>query len=284
MQPIIYASMDYMIVTVDTGGTKTLVAGFTRDGIPRGEVKFPTPSTPSEYIKKLTDVLIEEFGSQKVAAIAIAMPGIVKDNVALYCQNLGWKNFDVAKALTGVLGGAPIFVDNDANLAGIAETRSLHTIPRLSLYVTISTGIGTGFITNGRIDPALRHSEGGLSVLEFEGAQRTWESFASGGAIHRHYKQYARDITSRRIWNQIANHISRGFLTIIPTTQPEVIIIGGSIGTYFDQYKDQLIDILKDKLPPQIPVPKIIQAKHPEQAVIYGCYYYALDSLADIAS
>ena len=28
-----------------------------------------------------------------------------------------------------------------------------------------------------------------------------------------------------------------------------------------------------------IPLPRIVQANHPEQAVIYGCYYYALDAL-----
>lgn len=270
-----------MIVTVDTGGTKTLVASFTRDGIPKGQIKFPTPPTPAGYLEKLTDVLIEEFGHQKVAAIVVALPGTVRDDVVVYCPNLGWKNFDVRKRLTGVLGNAQVFVENDANLAAIAETRSLSSIPRLSLYVTISTGIGTGFVTNGRIDPALRYSEGGRSILEYEGKQQTWESFGSGGAIYRKYKQYARDITSKRTWNEIADLISRGFLTIIPTTQPDVIIIGGSIGTYFDQYKVQLVEILKSKMPSHINMPKIVQAKHPEQAVIYGCYYYGLDSLAD---
>lgn len=75
--------------------------------------------------------------------------------------------------------------------------------------------------------------------------------------------------------------MSRGFLAVIPVIQPDVIIIGGSIGTYFDQYQAQLKGILKEKLPPHIPLPKLVQAKHPEQAVIYGCYYYALDVLAD---
>jgi glucokinase len=40
-----------------------------------------------------------------------------------------------------------------------------------------------------------------------------------------------------------------------------------------------LIGLLKEKLPEHIPAPKIIQAAHPEEAVIYGCYYYALDML-----
>jgi glucokinase len=62
-----------------------------------------------------------------------------------------------------------------------------------------------------------------------------------------------------------------------------LIIIGGSIGTYFDRYSDQLEKILKEKLPDHIPCPKFVAAKHPEQAVIYGCYYHALDNLDHIA-
>ena len=36
----------------------------------------------------------------------------------------------------------------------------------------------------------------------------------------------------------------------------------------------------KEKLPPHIPCPKFVAAKYPELAVIYGCYYYALDNFA----
>ena len=93
------------------------------------------------------------------------------------------------------------------------------------------------------------------------------------------YKKMAKDIKSKRIWYQIADRISRGFLAIIPTVQPDVIIIGGSVGAHFEKYRVQLEGILKDPLPPHIPCPKIIKAQHPEEAVIYGCYYYGKDYL-----
>jgi len=269
-----------MLVTVDTGGTKTLVASFSEDGILGDEIKFETPKKSADFVTQLRKTLVEAYGDQTVEAVVIGMPGIVKDGVAIWCQNLGWKNFDVQSAIKGVLGDAPILVENDANLAGLAETRILSPIPALSLYVTISTGIGTGIITNGVINPSLRYSEGGRALVEFDGIVREWESFASGKAIHDSYGKYARDITNKRTWYQIADRISRGFLALIPTLQPDIIIIGGSIGTYFDRYADQLRGLLKEKLPPHIAVPKIIHASHPEQAVIYGCYYYALDTLS----
>lgn len=270
-----------MLVTVDTGGTKTLVASFNEQGELQESLKFPTPPDQNEYVTLLRQTLQDTYGSAHVDAIVVALPGIIKDGVAIWCNNLGWKNFDAATALQGVLGDAPVIIENDANLAGLAETRSLDPIPTSSLYVTISTGIGTGIITNGHIDPGLRHSEGGRALVEYNGEEHEWESFASGQAIYKIYGQYARDITDPAIWDDIADRISQGFVAMIPMIQPDIIIIGGSIGTYFDSYSAQLKAVLTEQLPPHIPCPEMIQAKHPEEAVLYGCYYYALDYLTD---
>lgn len=268
-----------MLIAVDTGGTKTLIAGFKRDGTMGKTMKFPTPRREAEYVALLRRTLQETYGDEKIEAVVVALPGIIKDGVAVWCNNLGWKNFTAQKALSGVFGNAPVLIENDANLAGLAETRVLTPMPVSSLYVTISTGIGTGIITNGVIDPGLRKSEGGRMLVEYDGLVQEWERFASGHAIVETYGKYARDITSKRTWNQIADRISRGFLAVIPLLQPDTVIIGGSIGTYFKQYDEQLKAILKEKLPPHIPCPKFRQAKHPEMAVVYGCYYYAIDYL-----
>lgn len=270
-----------MIVAVDTGGTKTLIAGYTEDGKITTEFKFPTPSNRSEYVETLTTHLKALFDPAQVDVIVIALPGIIKEGVAVWCNNLHWRNFDLGREMKGVLGKAPIYIENDANLAGLAETRQRTPMPLSSLYVTVSTGIGSGVITNGKIDPGLRHSEAGRALIEYDGVVREWETFGSGKAIYNTYGKYARDIHSKRTWRKIADRISRGFLAVIPIIQPDMIIIGGSIGTYFKQYEEDLKGILKEKLPDHIPLPKLVQAKHPEEAVIYGCYYYALDVLAD---
>lgn len=280
-QQLRYGTLLGMLVTVDTGGTKTLVASFSEDGVLGQQVKFATPKTTAEYVKTLTQTLLEQYGDQLVDAVVIAIPGIIQDGVALWCNNLGWIDFDVAGAFKGVLGDAPIFIENDANLAGLAEARSLRKIPPSVLYVTISTGVGTGLITNGRINPTLRRGQGGLSLLEFDGSLQQWEKFASGKAIYKMYHKFGRDIHNKRTWRQIADRISRGFLALTPLLQPDIIIIGGSIGVYFDQFSAPLKEILEKKMPPHIPIPRIVKAVHPEQAVIYGCYYYALDKITD---
>ena len=269
-----------MIVTIDTGGTKTLIASFGKNGKMGKSIKFPTPSNPSEYVSVLKHTIQTEYGHDEVEVIVLALPGIIRDGTAVWCQNLGWSNFEASKELHGLLPNVPLLIENDANLAGLAETRALNPVPTSSLYVTISTGIGSGVTTNGFIDPGLRHSEAGQALVEYDGRVQRWEVFASGHAIVRVYKQFARDITSKRTWRQIADRISRGFLAVIPIIQPDVIIIGGSVGTYFDRYADYLEGILREHLPPHIPCPRIVQAQHPEQAVIYGCYYYGKDYLS----
>lgn len=273
-----------MLVTVDTGGTKTLVASFSEDGVLGQQIKFATPKTTSEYVKVLTDTLVEEYGNQSVDALVIAIPGIIQDGVAIWCNNLKWTNFDAAAAFKGVLGDAPVLIENDANLAGLAEARSLRNPPKMVMYMTVSTGIGIGMITGGNIDRTLQHGQGGMTILEYDGVLRQWESFASGKAIVNVYHKFGRDIHNKRTWHQIADRISRGLLALIPILRPDVIVVGGSMGVFFDQYADDLASILDEKLPPHAPVPKLVQAKHPEQAVIYGCYYYALDNLAHSAS
>jgi glucokinase len=269
-----------MLVTVDTGGTKTLIASFDHDGMMGKTIKFPTPKNQDEYVQLLRTTLQTHYKTTPVEALVVGLPGIIKNGVAIWCNNLKWKNFDAHSALTGVFDNTPVLIENDANLAGLAETRTLNPMPISSLYVTISTGIGTGVITNGRIDPGLRYSEGGRALVEFNGEVREWESFASGRAIHRDFGRYARDITDDTTWTQIADRISRGFLAIVPIIQPDIITIGGSIGTYFSRYGTQLEATLRAKLPPHINCPRFRQATHPEEAVIYGGYYYAIDCLS----
>lgn len=269
-----------MIITIDTGGTKTLVSSFGRNGRMGKSIKFPTPADQKEYVKALRETVRAEFGhADAVDVIVLALPGIIKDGVAVWCNNLGWANFNAAKELHDLLPGVPLLVENDANLAGLAETRALNPVPVSSLYITVSTGIGSGVITNGFIDPGLRLSEAGRALVEYNGRVQSWETFASGKAIVKVYKKFARDIKSKRTWRQIADRISRGMLAVIPIIQPDVIIIGGSVGTYFDRYGEDLKDILTEHLPAHIPCPKLVSAQHPEQAVVYGCYYYGKDYL-----
>jgi glucokinase len=140
------------------------------------------------------------------------------------------------------------------------------------LYVTVSTGIGTGFIEHRMIDPGLADSEGGQIMLEHHGKLVKWEDFASGHAIVKRFHKKAAEITDDTIWKTIAHDLATGLIQLIAISQPEIIVLGGSVGTYFSRYKESLTKALKRYETPLVQIPPIREAARPEEAVIYGCY------------
>lgn len=268
-----------MIVAVDTGGTKTLVAVFDTKGQIIAERKFPTPKDVHDYAKQTRAVVDELLGDEDITCLSVALPGTVVDGVMTWAGNLGWHDVDMKKLMEGHYD-CPVIVENDANLAGLAETRVLARVPALSMYYTVSTGIGTGLIVNGQIHPVFSRAEGGRILLKHDNSYKIWEKFASGKAIHRKYHKLASEITDRHTWHDIADNIAQGMLAVLPMLRPDIVIIGGGVGTYFDRFADRVNEILKQHMHDGY-LPTIVPAVHAEEAVIYGCYYHALDSFAD---
>jgi predicted NBD/HSP70 family sugar kinase len=269
-----------MIIAVDTGGTKTLVAAFSKSGKITRSIKFPTPIDQLEYIGTLVETIRSLAGNEVPQIISIALPDIKATTFVSTFSNLPWTNFDVIESLKPFFPKAvPIIAANDAKLGGLGEVRSMINPPKRALYVTISTGIGTGLVLDGALSADLPSAEGGHIVLEHDGIFQIWEHFASGKAIYTTYGKFASDITSKRVWRDITARFMKGFLVLIPLLQPDTIIIGGSIGTHFEKYGTDLEALVHEKLSVMATRPKFIQALHPEEAVIYGCYYHALDSI-----
>lgn len=265
-----------MIVAVDTGGTKTLVAVFNTEGEIVSEQKFPTPVDVNDYITELKTTIDALIDSSSITRLSVALPGTIVDGHMVSAGNLGWHDTNM-KALLADHYSCPIIVENDANLAGLAEARALKTTPKVCLYITVSTGIGTGIITNGKIDPNFSTNEGGQIILEHEGEFARWESFGSGKAIVAKYGMLASEIEDESIWNEISVNLAKGFMTLTPILRPDIVVIGGGVGTHFEKFGPKLLEIMRANMK-EYYIPPIIQAAHPEEAVIYGCYYHALDT------
>lgn len=269
-----------MIIAVDTGGTKTLVTAFTKNRKSSQKHRFITPKDPNEYIETLARLINDEYDLTKVSIISVAAPGLIEKKRINFCTNLPWRNFDLIGDLRKKLATKlPILLQNDANLAGLAEVHALPLLPEVGLYITISTGIGTGVIINGTLDPILQRVHGGRMTLEFDGILRDWEGFASGRAIYETYGRYAHDIDDPQIWTAIGDKISRGLIALIPVFQPDAIIVGGSIGTHYQHYHTVLATLIKDGVPKEFKQPKLTQAIHPQEAVLYGCNIYAQQTI-----
>lgn len=264
-----------MFLAVDIGGTKTLLAVFDGHGHIQRTERFPTPEKYEDFLQQFRTVLaglqVDDF-----RAAGVAVPGKI-DRIhgrGLAFGNLPWRNVPIQADMERLIN-APVVIENDANLAGLSEASLLKNEYRKVLYVTISTGIGTGIIVDGIIAPAFADSEGGDIMVEHRGKLQKWERFASGRAIVRRYGQKAADITDPDTWRQIASDLAVGLLDLIAVVQPEVIIIGGGVGTHFQRYRQFLEADLKEYENPLLPIPPLREAARPEEAVIYGCYELA---------
>ena len=172
-----------------------------------------------------------------------------------------------------------VLVANDAHLGGLGEVRPRPEIARRSLYLTVSTGINGGLVIDGKLSSDLMSSELGHIQLDYDGQVQRWEDFASGRAILEKYGLQASEINDHDTWQEIARRISRGLLVLLPVLRPDVVIIGGGVGTHYAKFADLLSQEINACLPKHYQA-EIIQATHPEEAVIYGCYYYAIDALS----
>jgi len=147
-----------LLLLLDYGGTK-LTAALSRPGQATwlDQRRFFTPAHadgPYEYQKMVDlarDLLVGV--DEPPAAIGVSFGGPVyapNGLVRLSHHVPGWENVPLAERLQAEFG-APAAVDNDANVAALGEYRfgAGQGCENL-LYVTVSTGIGGGWLINGR--------------------------------------------------------------------------------------------------------------------------------------
>jgi len=256
---------------IDVGGTKTLVASLDHRGVITQEIRFPTPKVYEDFVAELA-VHLGELETNDFKAGVIGVPGRVdrKRGVGLVFGNLPWKHVHICKDVEK-LAKCPMSIENDAKLAGLSEAMLVKQYRRV-LYVTISTGIGIGYIVDQKIDPELADNEGGQMPLEHHGKFVEWEEFASGRAFAKRFDRPVRQIKDERSLRVIAHDIAVGLVDLIAVLTPDIIVLGGSVGTYFDKYGDYLHEYLEKYDNPMITRPPIQIAGRPEQAVVYGCY------------
>jgi predicted NBD/HSP70 family sugar kinase len=264
-----------MYLAIDVGGTKTLVAALTNDGNLKKSIKFKTPSDYTKFLSALT-AAAARFNEYNFSYASVAIPGKLDrtKGMAIAFGNLDWKNKPIKKDLRAILP-CKFIIENDANLAGYYEARQVLGTYKRALYLTISTGIGSGIINNGVIDQDFQDSEAGQMSIQYNDAMHQWEDIASGSAIKKRYGKIAAEINDTKTWREICHRLAIGMNALIATIQPDVIIIGGGVGTHFGKYSRILKSELKKMSTPLTPVPAIIKAKKPEEAVIYGCYTLA---------
>lgn len=265
-----------MYLGIDVGGTKTLIATFTNDGHVSEETKFPTPKNYDHFLLELRNALTH-FKHKDFKAAGVGIPVSVFDRehgIGVSFGNLPWKKVPIEHDIQKIVN-CPIVVENDAKMAAFSEAFYLQGVHSRVLYVTVSTGIGVGLVVNGEIDKNIGDAGGKSMMIEHRGKRVSWEEFSSGKAIVRRYGKLAEEIHNEHTWQLICRDLAKGLIELIAIIQPEAIVMGGSVGNFFERYGKLLRQELKKYEMPLVRMPKLMKAKFPNQAVIYGCYLLA---------
>lgn len=261
-----------MFLGIDIGGTKVLVATLDADGVITEQARFSTPGDYNEFLQKLQET-VASLTTKEFQAAGVGVPGVLDRDrgIGRKLGNLPWENVHIEADVEKIVD-CPTVIENDAKLGCLSEAMLLKDKFRRVLYVTVSTGIGVGFVNDLTIDTNIGDGGGRAMLVEHQDKLVPWESFASGKAIVKRYHKPAREIEDEETWKAISRDLARGLMELIAITEPEVIIFGGSVGAYFDRYKDYLEAALKKFEIPLVKLPKLREAQRPDAAVVYGCY------------
>ena len=141
--------------------------------------------------------VVRESGHEMadIAAVGVGIPGEQdpRSGLVAFCNNLGWVNVPLMQRLREALG-LSVYVDNDANVAALAESAfGASRDVKSSILVTLGTGVGGGIVENRRVRTGA-HGVGGeighmVVVMDGEkcncGHRGCWEKYASATAIIR---------------------------------------------------------------------------------------------------
>ena len=156
--------MSPSVVGVDLGGTKLAVASLA-DGELGDSLLRPSDLSSSDALIGQIVETVGEVRGDSLAGVGVGVPSVVEFETGRVVSSVNVPLADVP--LRQVLGerlGVPVFVDNDATVAALAEAydEELRLVGRNLVMLTIGTGIGGGIVLGGRI---YRGSTGGAGEI-----------------------------------------------------------------------------------------------------------------------
>lgn len=265
-----------MYIGVDIGGTKILVvAGDENHHILRSQ-KIATPETSAQGVIEIVHLIEQVAADDPIKSIFVASPGpldIARGKI-LKTPNMTWEPVNITTQLKNHFS-VPVGLENDTDAAGLSEaTIGAGKKYPYVLYVSISTGVGTGMVINGEIYHGAHDTEGGHQYIMAEGHLQTMEKAVSGKAIKRRFGKFGYEIHDPAIWDEIAKDIAIGLHNLITIWSPSVVVLGGGVDVHFHKFEHFLRDHLSE-LKPVYPLPPIVPAKNMETAVAYGALILA---------
>ncbi len=267
--------MNPYIVAVDLGGTQIRAALCDPNGqmfrrVARLTKAHDGPEAVLRRIKEAIAEALEGTNPDAVVGIGIGAPGPLDpaSGIILAAPNLpGWQNVPLRNLISAHFG-RPTFLGNDANVAGLAEvTYGAARGVKDMVYLTISTGIGSGIVMGGKMLLGARGlaAEAGHTVIKPDGPKcgcgnrGCLEALAAGPAISRDVvgrlkagksskivkmvggdldKVDARVISeaaaagdklARNAFRRAGEYLGLGIVNLLHLFNPRMVVLGGSV-------------------------------------------------------
>ncbi len=153
------------VIGIDVGGTKVAATLLGPGGMGQHKQQPTALHSGEALIDQLVEIVGEAAGGTSYDAVGIGVPSIVRfaTGEIAASTNIPLKGVPL-RAVLGQRLGVPVFVDNDATVAALAEAHDeqLQPAARNLVMITVGTGIGGGIVIDGRI---FRGGSGGAGEL-----------------------------------------------------------------------------------------------------------------------
>ena len=307
------AGSEDLTLGIDLGGTKMALAHVDSAGRILDVLSMPRPAT-AEAMDIIPVEAARSMLIPRVKAVGIGAAGLVRadEGVLVWGPNVEGHEVRFGEIFEAELG-LPTVVDNDANLAGLAEVRigSARGYRHVCM-ITLGTGIGGCWVIGGELYRGRAFAgEIGHMAVDVGGPRCTcgrrgcWETFASG----RRLDEMARDLVARRPHGLVAKisdgvtptgrHLTQaalegdpdavdsltemawwlglGIAGLVAAFDPEVVVIGGGVSRAGDLFLNAARQAFEETLEGadhREPTP-IVGAALGEDAGVIGAGLYA---------
>jgi len=192
-----------LVVGVDMGATKIIVGIADLLGRVVAEDRIKTASDAHAAlgaVAETTTRLLSQLGGKDhlLESGCVGVPGVYRpaaDRVEMSPNLAGFSDLPIRAELAGRLG-IPVTIENDVNLAAVAEAEAMDDAGSLDFVaISVGTGIGAGLVMDGRLYRGSHGAAGELGSVDISGPsldggpRLTLEDVASAPAIRRRFRR-----------------------------------------------------------------------------------------------
>lgn len=306
------------VAGIDLGGTKChgVLSGLDGNTIDEYRVLVQTAGSATDALTQTWRELQTRAHARglTIGALAVGVPAVVDPDSGIATQgpNVGWERFDIMGHLRDF--GVPFVVDNDVNLAALAEGE-FGQAQGLADYalVSIGTGLGGAVVCGGRLVRGRHNGAGELGTMIPDlgtirhrpvGPVIGLEGILSGAAIAADARRLAlaepaaaaefgadglpREVLAaaregrphaQALVGRVLDALALAIVNLVATTDPEVVIIDGSVGRSLEPFLDEVRDIVR--LHVQV-MPEIVVSVLGTNTAVRGAVSQAITTLRQL--